>query len=525
MQRLPSTVLRTTGLASRFARRTAIWRSPLKKGSSPVVPSLLLFLLILAALAFNSTLKIDTSTISAGNPSNQSIVISDKNQLNLQPKKLEFPLNCSSENQTQTCPTNYPTSFSPQDPSMEPDCPDYFRWIHEDLRPWKDSGITRDMVERAKPTAHFRLVIIKGKAYVEKYRKSIQTRDMFTVWGILQLLRRYPGQIPDLELMFDCDDQPVIQSRHYRGKNATSPPPLFRYCGDRWTMDIVFPDWSFWGWAEINIKPWERLQMELKQGNERKKWIEREPHAYWKGNPFVAESRRDLLKCNVSETQDWNARLFIQDWILESQQGFKNSDLARQCAHRFKIYIEGYAWSVSEKYILACDSTTLLVKPQFYDFFTRSLNPLQHYWPIRTEDKCRSLKFAVDWGNSHKQKAREIGKASSDFIQERVKMSNVYDYMFQLMNEYAKLLRFEPEVPEGAVEVCSELMACPAGGTEKEFMVESLTMSPSATGPCTMPPPYEPKLVDAMWRKSASAIRRVERWENEFWQKSQNRSA
>lgn len=56
--------------------------------------------------------------------------------------------------------------------------------------------------------------------------------------------------------------------------------------------------------------------MELKKGNERKKWIERDPHAYWKGNPFVAEARRDLLKCNVSETQDWNARLFIQVNIL-----------------------------------------------------------------------------------------------------------------------------------------------------------------------------------------------------------------
>lgn len=56
--------------------------------------------------------------------------------------------------------------------------------------------------------------------------------------------------------------------------------------------------------------------MELKKGNERKKWTERDPHAYWKGNPFVAEARRDLLKCNVSETQDWNARLFIQVNIL-----------------------------------------------------------------------------------------------------------------------------------------------------------------------------------------------------------------
>ena len=35
-------------------------------------------------------------------------------------------------------------------------CPDYFRWIHEDLRPLARTGITQDMVERAKQTANFR---------------------------------------------------------------------------------------------------------------------------------------------------------------------------------------------------------------------------------------------------------------------------------------------------------------------------------------------------------------------------------
>ena len=100
---------------------------------------------------------------------------------------------------------------------------------------------------RKRRVAHiFGLVIVKGKAYIEKYKKSIQTRDVFTIWGILQLLRRYPGRVPDMELMFDCDDRPVIKSAGYRKANMTlvGPPPLFRYCGYRWTMDIVFPDWS-----------------------------------------------------------------------------------------------------------------------------------------------------------------------------------------------------------------------------------------------------------------------------------------
>ncbi|XP_052208834.1 uncharacterized protein LOC127812476 [Diospyros lotus] len=433
--------------------------------------------------------------------------------------RVEYPLNCSAGNQTRTCPGNYPTVSEPEAedppaPSTNSTCPDYFRWIHQDLRPFMATGISREMVEKAKKTAHFRLVIVKGKAYVEKYRKAIQTRDVFTIWGILQLLRRYPGRLPDLELMFDCDDRPVVRSRDYRpSPNATAPPPLFRYCGDRLTLDIVFPDWSFWGWAEINIKPWDSILKEIKEGNQRIKWMQREPYAYWKGNPFVAETRRDLLTCNVSEKHDWNARLFVQDWILESQQGYNQSGLASQCTYRYKIYIEGYAWSVSEKYILSCDSVTLLVKPRFHDFFSRSLQPVHHYWPVRDDDKCRSIKFAVDWGNNHKQKAQAIGKAASDFIQEELKMDYVYDYMFHLLNEYAKLLRFEPRVPDGGVELCSETMACDALGLHKKFMVESLVKAPALGSPCRLPPPHEPSVLAAFVRRRENSMKQVEAWE------------
>lgn len=63
---------------------------------------------------------------------------------------------------------------------------------------------------------------------------------------------------------------------------------------------------------EINIKPWETLSKDLRKGNEKVKWTDRERYAYWKGNPVVAETRMALLKCNVSEKQDWNARLYAQ---------------------------------------------------------------------------------------------------------------------------------------------------------------------------------------------------------------------
>lgn len=290
-------------------------------------------------------------------------------------------------------------------------------------------------------------------------------------------------------------------------------PPLFRYCGDDRTLDIVFPDWSFWGWPEINIKPWGALQKELKDGNNKVRWLDREPYAYWKGNAAVAVSRRELVQCNVSSTQDWNARIYTQDWFKEGRTGYKSSDLSSQCTYRYKIYIEGSAWSISQKYILACDSMTLLVTPKYYDFFSRSLMPIQHYWPVRGDNKCASIKYAVDWGNSHKQLAQSIGKGASNFIQEEVKMDHVYDYMLHLLTEYAKLLRFKPTKPPEAVEVCSHSLVCQAEGIEMKFLMESMVKSAHDSGPCDLPSPFNPQELAMLKHRKENSIRQVETWE------------
>lgn len=163
-----------------------------------------------------------------------------------------FPNQCDVvKNQTQLFPEDGSSrnNNKPRSSHSRPStCPSYFRWIHEDLRPWKETGITRGMLEKARRTAHFRVVILDGRVYVKKYRNSIQTRDVFTLWGIVQLLRWYPGRLPDLELMFDPDDRPTIRSKDFQGQQHPAPPPLFRYCSDDASLDIVFPDWSFWGW-------------------------------------------------------------------------------------------------------------------------------------------------------------------------------------------------------------------------------------------------------------------------------------
>ncbi|KAG6474141.1 hypothetical protein ZIOFF_068065 [Zingiber officinale] len=304
--------------------------------------------------------------------------------------------------------------------SSSPSCPSYFRWIHEDLKPWASTGITRDMVERAQSMAAFRLLVIGGRLYVEQYHRVFQTRDLFTLWGFVQLANRFPGRLPDLDLMFNCEDPPTV-------KNSPSPPPLFRYCKDDTTVDILFPDWSFWGWAEINIKPWKELSEEMKDANKRVKWKKRRPYAYWKGNEGVSRHRQDLMRCNPSHGHDWNARVHNQ--------------------------------------------------------------------------------------------AQKIGKKGSGFILEEVSMDYVYQYMLHLLTEYAKLLRYKPSLPEKATELFLESMACDQGGKVREFLMESMVSWASNAEPCTLPPPYGAEELEELRSKKNAAIKEVEKWEKEAWDK------
>ncbi|CAL9063325.1 unnamed protein product [Musa banksii] len=442
----------------------------------------------------------------------------DPQSLNSQPSKAQsvhITLSCPNQNAAVCQRSTLASALSLTTSQHSATCPEYFRWIHEDLRHWKSTGITKETVESAKKFATFRLVVLDGRVYVEEYFGHLMARNVFTLWGILQLVNRYPGRVPDLDLMFNCMDQPAIKSAEYK---SSTLPPVFHYCNNDQTSDILFPDWSFWGWPETNIKPWVPLMKEMKEANEEIKWTDREPYAFWKGNPLMGRNRHELLKCNMTNEQDWNARIYTQDWKQEEKQGFQHSNLARQCSHRqvlmdrYRIYVDGLAWSVSQKYIMACNSPTLFVNTPWYEFFQRGLIPRRHYWPIPENNLCRAIKLAVDWGNEHQQEAQTMGKASSDFFQEEVKMDFVYDYMLHVLTEYAKLLRYKPTIPEKATEFCLESMACPAPGNVKKFLLDSMEKSTHDAEPCKLPPPFTPEELQQLLENKANAVKQVEMW-------------
>ncbi|CAN7065439.1 unnamed protein product [Brassica rapa subsp. trilocularis] len=376
----------------------------------------------------------------------------------------------------------------------QPQCPDVFRWIHRDLEPWLKTGVTKEHVEKAKASAAFRVVILSGKLYVDLYYACVQSRMMFTVWGILQLLSKYPGMVPDVDMMFDCMDKPIIN----RTEHQSFPAPLFRYCTNEAHLDIPFPDWSFWGWSETNLRPWEEEFRDIKKGSKRSSWDSKQPRAYWKGNPdVVSPIRMELMKCNHSRL--WGAQIMRQNWAEEAKGGFEQSKLSNQCNHRYKIYAEGYAWSVSLKYIMSCGSMTLIISPEYEDFFSRGLLPKENYWPVSPTDLCPSIKYAVDWGNANPSDAETIGKRGQGYM-ESISMNRVYDYMFHLINEYSKLQRFKPGKPPSAKEVCAGSLLCFAEQKERDLLERSRAV-PSMDRPCKLPGADRDRLERLIQRK------------------------
>lgn len=71
---------------------------------------------------------------------------------------------------------------------------------------------------------------------------------------------------------------------------------------------------------------------------------------------------------------------------------------------------------------------------------------------------------------------------------ESLNMDRVYDYMFHLISEYAKLQDFTPKLPSSAMEVCPDSVLCYADDKQTPFLRESIAF-PSQTPPCTLPPP------------------------------------
>lgn len=79
------------------------------------------------------------------------------------------------------------------------------------------------------------------------------------------------------------------------------------YLSDNCCIHTLF----LWYRSEVNLQPWNEEFKDIKHGSQAKRWKEKLPFAYWKGNPDVLSPLRvELMKCNDSKL--WGAEILRQ---------------------------------------------------------------------------------------------------------------------------------------------------------------------------------------------------------------------
>lgn len=88
-------------------------------------------------------------------------------------------------------------------------------------------------------------------------------------------LRHFGDQVADVDFMFDCGDMPRV----WRSANPADPvPALFTYNKQEGSLDLPLPDWSFWGWPEVDITRWaDHGKKIMDAGRQHKDWKKRKP--------------------------------------------------------------------------------------------------------------------------------------------------------------------------------------------------------------------------------------------------------
>ncbi|KAL4451241.1 hypothetical protein ABPG77_009313 [Micractinium sp. CCAP 211/92] len=305
----------------------------------------------------------------------------------------------------------------------------YAHRIQQDLAPWATTGITKAMVEGAASLYDdcegdlLRFQVLKGSLWVQHITErragwfpaefgpgnvAAKGRVPYTILALLETLRLFPGQIPDLDAVFhSADFCCVARNRSTLGvalgrTPSPGPLPILGMQGSPEHLDIPFPDFTFWGTEHGYLEdPWGRpahgwaAQAEvLRRQYANVSLLDRIPQAVWRGRTTDGTyPERDALRRRVV------------DCVRQLEKAGRHSDASLLAVsgprlnmqdsgyYRYTLYIESQAYASNLKHKLATGSLVVAPKLQYHEFFGRDLIPGQHYVEVSAdqEEVCEQL--------------------------------------------------------------------------------------------------------------------------------------
>nr|CAG4639244.1 EOG090X07KN [Daphnia magna] len=323
--------------------------------------------------------------------------------------------------------------------------------VDEDLKVFQHIGITKIMLENSKDRGT-KYQIIGHKLYREPYC-LFPSRCSGVEYFILKIIK----DLPDMELIINSRDWPQV-SRHF-GELS----PIFSFSKTKDYLDIMYPAWTFWeGGPAISLYPkglgrWDQHRISIDKTAAIYPWNEKKSQAFFRGSrtsserdPLILLSRErpDLIDAQYTKNQAWKS-----DADTLGAAPAKEVSLEDHCSYKYLFNYRGVAASFRFKHLFLCKSLVFHVGDEWVEFFYPALKPWVHYIPVPSSATQHDLLRLVRFAQENDDLVSRIAARGHELIWNHLKMSDIECYWRYLLTQYAKLLRFQPQLDRKLIAI------------------------------------------------------------------------
>lgn len=330
-------------------------------------------------------------------------------------------------------------------------CSCYRSVVKEDLKPFKESGISRNVIKEANQKGT-RYLLLNHTLYRDK-------NCMFPARcsGVEHFIIQLAPLLPDFELVLNVRDWPQISKYH------SKILPVLSFSKTKEYYDIMYPAWSFWeGGPAIKLYPkglgrWDHQRKILTSAAERWPWEKKERIAFFRGSRTSSE--RDPLILLSRERPDLVDAAYTKNQAWKSKQDTLNAEPAEEvlledhCKFRYLFNFRGVAASFRLKHLFLCGSLVFHVGNEWLEFFYRHLKPWVHYVPVEKNARKEDIKELIEFFNNHDNIAQEIADRGREFILQHLRLSDVKCYWKMLLREYSNLITYKLENDPSLIQI------------------------------------------------------------------------
>lgn len=338
-----------------------------------------------------------------------------------------------------------------QDPSYPSiKCHTFLNNLESDLKPWQETGISKELIQHATKLTGVHYQIIGHKLYRQQDCMFPSRCE-----GVEHFILNIINDLPDMDLIINVRDYPQV----YQGRDKL---PIMSFSKDVSSyLDILYPAWSFWcGGPAIEQYPtgigrWDLMRLHISKQN--LKWDDKDPVAFFRGSrtsserdPLIRLSRQmpHMFDAKYTKNQAWRS---IDDTLGEMP--VPTIPLEEQCKYKYLFNMRGVAASFRYKHLFLCKSVVLNVDSNWIEFFYPQLKPWIHYVPIANsyDNALEVVTFLLENDGI----AKEIATKGYQMIWDELTMEKVQCYWKELLLRYAKLLKYKPKLNTNLIKIKS----------------------------------------------------------------------